>query len=125
VLAAVAARGWRVPEDLTLMLVLSSSRVAEMFHPRLTTLEPPSAELGRLGARMLIDRLEGGPQREGGPPLEGGPQAGGPQQRLVPCRLVIGDSSAPPRPYDGGHDPEQGEPPHGGGSPNDFQNGSA
>ncbi|SEH00721.1 DNA-binding transcriptional regulator, LacI/PurR family [Nonomuraea solani] len=82
VIAAVARRGWRIPEDLTLMLVLSSARVAEMFHPRLTTLEPPSAELGRLGARMLIDRLRGDAP---------------PRQRLVPCRLVAGDSSAPPR----------------------------
>ncbi|MEV4570572.1 LacI family DNA-binding transcriptional regulator [Nonomuraea sp. NPDC049419] len=82
VLAAAARRGLRVPDDLTLLLVLSSARAAEMFHPRLTTLEPPSAELGRLGARMLIDRLGGG---------------GPPRQRLVPCRLVTGDSSAPPR----------------------------
>ncbi|MEO3791967.1 LacI family DNA-binding transcriptional regulator [Nonomuraea sp. B10E15] len=82
VIAAVAARGWRIPDDLTLMLVLSSARVAEMFHPRLTTLEPPGTELGRLGARMLVDRLRGD---------------GPPQQRLVPCRLVAGDSSAPPR----------------------------
>lgn len=83
VIAAVAERGWRIPHDLTLMLVLSSARVAEMFHPRLTTLEPPSAELGRLGARMLIDRLTGAPDAP-------------PRQRLVPCRLVPGDSSGPP-----------------------------
>jgi DNA-binding LacI/PurR family transcriptional regulator len=82
VIAAVARRGWRIPRDLTLLLVLSSARVAEMFHPRLTTLEPPSAELGRLGAQMLIDRVRGD---------------GPPRQRLVPCRLVAGDSSAPPR----------------------------
>ncbi|MBB2914781.1 DNA-binding LacI/PurR family transcriptional regulator [Streptosporangium becharense] len=82
VLAAVAARGWRIPQDLTLMLVLSSARVAEMFHPRLTTLEPPSSELGRLGVRMLIDRLQSGDDT--------------PHQRLVPCRLVVGDSSGPP-----------------------------
>ncbi|HEX4815994.1 MAG TPA: LacI family DNA-binding transcriptional regulator [Nonomuraea sp.] len=86
VLAGVAARGWRVPEDLTLVLVLSSARVAEMFHPRLTTLEPPSAELGRLGTRMLVERLDGR--------LEGD---GPPRQLLLPCRLVAGDSSAPPR----------------------------
>jgi DNA-binding LacI/PurR family transcriptional regulator len=83
VIAAVAERGWQIPRDLTLMLVLSSARVAEMFHPKLTTLEPPSAELGRLGASMLIDRLQNGD--------------GEPRQRLVPCRLVTGDSSAPPR----------------------------
>ncbi|KAB8195156.1 LacI family DNA-binding transcriptional regulator [Nonomuraea phyllanthi] len=82
VLAAVAARGWRIPGDLTLLLVSSSSRVAEMFHPRLTTLEPPSAELGGLAVRMLIDRLDGD-----GPPA----------RKLLPCRLVVGDSSAPPR----------------------------
>ncbi|GAA1754906.1 LacI family DNA-binding transcriptional regulator [Nonomuraea bangladeshensis] len=82
VLAGVAARGWRVPEDLTVVLVLSSARAAAMFHPSLTTLEPPSAELGRLGARMLIDRLQ-----DDGPP----------RQRLVPCRLVPGGSSGPPR----------------------------
>jgi DNA-binding LacI/PurR family transcriptional regulator len=82
VMGAVAARGWHIPRDLTLLLVLSSARIAEMFRPRLTTLEPPSAELGRLGARMLIDRLDGD---------------GPPQQRLLPCRLVAGASSAPPR----------------------------
>ncbi|MDR8410507.1 LacI family transcriptional regulator [Nonomuraea sp. 3-1Str] len=83
VIAAVAARGWSIPRDLTLMLVLSSARVAEMYHPRLTTLEPPSSELGRLGARMLIDRLRGDDT---------------PQHHLVPCRLMAGDSSGPPRP---------------------------
>ncbi|MFI6709221.1 substrate-binding domain-containing protein [Nonomuraea sp. NPDC050478] len=83
VLQAVEERGWRVPGDLSLLLASASARVAEMFRPRLTTLEPPGAELGRLGARMLIDRLES----PGSPPA----------QRLVPCRLVIGDSSAPPR----------------------------
>ncbi|MGN9781689.1 LacI family DNA-binding transcriptional regulator [Nonomuraea sp. ZG12] len=83
VLAAVAEHGWQIPRDLTLMLVLSSARVAEMFHPRLTTLEPPSAELGRLGAGMLIDRLTG----DGDGP---------PRRHLVACRLVPGDSSGPP-----------------------------
>ncbi|MGP3913466.1 LacI family DNA-binding transcriptional regulator [Nonomuraea sp. 10N515B] len=82
VIAAAAAHGRHIPEDLTLILVLSSAGVAEMFNPKLTTLEPPSTELGRLGAHMLIDRLQG---------------AGPPRQHLVPCRLVIGDSSAPPR----------------------------
>ncbi|NJP91314.1 LacI family transcriptional regulator [Nonomuraea sp. FMUSA5-5] len=88
VIAAVARLGRRIPEDLTLLLVLSSARVAGMFHPRLTTLEPPSAELGRIGARMLINRVQGGTKGE---------TQGGPQRRLLPCRLVVGDSSAPPR----------------------------
>ncbi|WP_336204493.1 LacI family DNA-binding transcriptional regulator [Nonomuraea sp. LPB2021202275-12-8] len=98
VLAAVADLGWQIPRDLTLMLVLSSARVAEMFHPRLTTLEPPSAELGRLGAGMLIDRLQAG-------------EGGAAQQRLVPCRLVAGDSSGPPPAGRGGHTDRTGTAP--------------
>lgn len=86
VMAGVAGRGWRIPEDLTLMLVLSSARVAEMFLPRLTTLEPPSAELGRLAVETLIDRLRPDADRDAPP-----------RRHLVPCTLAIGDSSAPPR----------------------------
>ncbi|NUS01477.1 MAG: LacI family DNA-binding transcriptional regulator [Nonomuraea sp.] len=86
VIAGVAARGWRIPDDLTLMLVLSSAGVAEMFHPRLTTLEPPSAELGRLGAEMLIERLRPDAAHDGPP-----------RHHLLPCRLLPGASSAPPR----------------------------
>ncbi|MDR7275073.1 LacI family DNA-binding transcriptional regulator [Catenuloplanes atrovinosus] len=85
VLAAVEARGWRVPRDLTVLLVLTSAQVAAMFRPRLTTLEPPSLELGRRGAQMLIEQLA---DDAAGPPPGG---------ELVPCRLVPGDSSAPPR----------------------------
>src|SRR5690606_35043602 len=83
VLQAVEERGRRVPDDLSLVLASASARVAEMFRPRLTALEPPGADLGRLGARMLIERL----RTPDAPPM----------QHLVPCRLVVGDSSAPPR----------------------------
>ncbi|GAA2841405.1 hypothetical protein GCM10020220_032950 [Nonomuraea rubra] len=76
-IAVAVARTAGASEDLTLLLVLSSARVAGMFHPRLTTLEPPSTELGRLGARMLIGRLQDA-------------VAGGPRARLLPCRLVFG-----------------------------------
>ncbi|WP_033337628.1 LacI family DNA-binding transcriptional regulator [Catenuloplanes japonicus] len=85
VLAAVEDRGWRVPDDLTVVMVLTSAQVAAMFRPQLTTLEPPSLELGRRGAQMLIEQLS---DETAGPPPGG---------ELVPCRLVIGDSSTTPR----------------------------
>lgn len=84
VLEAAEARGRRVPADLTVVMVLTSAQVAAMFRPRLTTMEPPSLELGRRGAQMLIEQLA---DDAAGPP-DGG--------ELVPCRLVIGESSAEP-----------------------------
>ncbi|MDP9795192.1 DNA-binding LacI/PurR family transcriptional regulator [Catenuloplanes nepalensis] len=85
VLAAVEGQKKRVPDDLTVLMVLTSAQVAAMFRPRLTTLEPPSLELGRRGAQMLIEQLA---DDTAGPPPGG---------ELVPCRLVVGDSSAAPR----------------------------
>jgi DNA-binding LacI/PurR family transcriptional regulator len=85
VLEAVEERGWRVPADLTVVLALTSAQVAAVYRPQITTLEPPSLELGRRGAQMLIEQLT---DDTAGPP-DGG--------ELVPCRLVIGGSSAAPR----------------------------
>lgn len=84
VLEAAEKHGRRVPQDLTIVMVLTSAQVAAMFRPRLTTLEPPSLELGRRGAQMLIEQLSDDTAN---------PPAGG---ELVPCRLVIGGSSAAP-----------------------------
>ncbi|MDR7273749.1 LacI family DNA-binding transcriptional regulator [Catenuloplanes atrovinosus] len=81
VLAAILRSGARVPEDFSVLSVASSERVAEMTYPPLTTFHPPAAELGRLGVQVLIDRLEGGEV-----PLV---------QQLIPCRLVLRDSTGP------------------------------
>ena len=81
VMQAAAARGWRIPDDLSIVSLVSSARVAEMTVPPLTTLTPASAELGRLGVETLIGQLE-----------EDHPQL---VQRLLPCRLVIRGSTGP------------------------------
>jgi DNA-binding LacI/PurR family transcriptional regulator len=79
VMQAATARGWRIPDDLSILSLVSSPRVAEMTMPPLTALTPASAELGRLGVETLIGQLE-----EDHPELV---------QRLLPCRLVIRGST--------------------------------
>jgi len=81
VLAAIGQRGGRVPDDYSVLSIVSSTRVAEMTFPPLTTFTPPSAALGRLGVQTLIERLEG---RQG--PLV---------QELLPCTLAIHGSTGP------------------------------
>jgi DNA-binding LacI/PurR family transcriptional regulator len=81
VMQAAGARGWRIPDDLSLVSLVSSARVAEMTLPPLTALTPQSAELGRLGVEMLIEQLEDGHHKL--------------MQRLLPCRLVVRGSTGP------------------------------
>jgi DNA-binding LacI/PurR family transcriptional regulator len=86
VLRAITEIGAGVPEDYSIIAVASSARVTEMFQPRLTTLEPPAAELGGLAVRLLIESLQAPPDD----PRE-------PVQALLPCRLVLGASLGPAR----------------------------
>jgi DNA-binding LacI/PurR family transcriptional regulator len=58
-LQAVADRGLRIPDDLSLV-GLVSERLAGLYNPALTTLNFPAAEMGRMGAELLIRQLEGG-----------------------------------------------------------------
>jgi DNA-binding LacI/PurR family transcriptional regulator len=80
---AIADRGWRIPDDFSLAVIVSSAPVAEMVIPPLTTLDSPSADLGRLGVELLIQQLE--MQEQEAP------------QVLLPCQLVVRGSTAPCR----------------------------
>jgi DNA-binding LacI/PurR family transcriptional regulator len=84
ILRAVADRGWRIPEDFSLVVIVSSERVADMYIPHLTTSDSPSAELGRMGVELLIQKLEYQDREV--------------QQILVPCRLAPRGSTGPCRP---------------------------
>ncbi len=55
---AVYEKGLKIPEDISLVGVLSP-RIAEMNTPPLTTIDFPFHEMGRMGAEMLIRQLEG------------------------------------------------------------------
>jgi DNA-binding LacI/PurR family transcriptional regulator len=83
VIQAIADQGWRIPDDFSLVAMVSSARVAEMVMPPLTTMTAPGAELGRLSVELLIQQLETQEQ----PAL----------QELLPCRLEVRGSSGPCR----------------------------
>ncbi len=51
--------GENVPADRSFVAVVSE-RVARLFSPPLTTVDFPVAEMGRIGAELLIRQLEGG-----------------------------------------------------------------
>jgi DNA-binding LacI/PurR family transcriptional regulator len=83
ILQAIADHGWRIPDDFSLIVIVSSERIAEMVIPNLTTSDSPSSEMGRLGVQLLIQILEN--------------ENSAVQQLLLPCRLVVRGSTGPRR----------------------------
>lgn len=81
IIQAITDRGWRIPDDFSIIVIVSSERIAEMVIPNLTTSDSPSSEMGRLGVQSLIQMLE-----KENPVV---------QQELIPCHLVIRGSTAP------------------------------
>ena len=81
-LKAVRARGLRVPEGLSIVGMVSEP-MAEMASPPLTTVSFPADEMGRTGARLLLDRIGGTD-----------PAA---EHVFVKPELTVRGSSAPPR----------------------------
>ncbi len=79
---AAADLGLAIPDRLSLVAVVTE-RLAQLFSPTLTTIDFPAAEMGRLGAEMLIRRLEGGEDP--------------PTQRLLRAALTVRQSSGPYR----------------------------
>lgn len=81
VTAELASRGLRIPEDVSVLGIVTSPGVGAMSNPPLTTLHSPGAALGRLGVRALLALLEG--KEAGFEPV------------LVPCVLEPGGSTGP------------------------------
>lgn len=75
------ARGLRVPQDVSVLSIVTSPGVAAMTNPPLTTMHAPGAALGRLGVERLLAAVE---------------QATLPTEPvLLPCRLEPGESTGP------------------------------
>ena len=84
VLQAIYDRDWKLPDDFSLVVIVSSGSVAEMMIPPLTTFDVMTVEMGRLSVELLIQQLDGSPQEQ--------------SQILLPCRRVVRRSSgAAPR----------------------------
>jgi DNA-binding LacI/PurR family transcriptional regulator len=81
VIGAIEAAGWTVPEDYSVMSLVTSETVAQMSRPRLTTLAPQTAQLSQWAVRLLLDQIEGRTPTNDSP--------------LLPCVLEVGLSTGP------------------------------
>ncbi len=81
VLSAAREAGLRVPDDLS-VAGFDDLPLAAHAHPPLTTVHQPLAEMGRRAVEMLIRWIEG--------------TAPDPRRVVLPTRLVIRESCAPP-----------------------------
>jgi DNA-binding LacI/PurR family transcriptional regulator len=89
VLGGLADRGLRVPDDVSVVSMVTSEAVAELATPALTSMTSPGAELGRLGVQVLVRLLD----------PEGATAVGtaASHQELLPCTLQVRGTSAPVR----------------------------
>ena len=85
VLRALRGAGLRVPRDVS-VLVADDIPAFEYIEPPLTGLSLTPSQIGRVAARLLLDRLGGGP----------------PATELIPMRLVERTSAGPPAHDEGG-----------------------
>lgn len=74
-------RGLRIPDEFSVLSIVSSPGVGAMSNPPLTTMHSPGAELGRLGVSALLGLVDGAARL--------------PEPVLVPCRLEPGGSTGP------------------------------
>ncbi|WP_254782798.1 MULTISPECIES: LacI family DNA-binding transcriptional regulator [unclassified Curtobacterium] len=79
--SGLRAGGRRVPEDVSVVAIVSSDGAGAATEPVLTTLNAPGPALGRLAVESLVDRLEGGTTDR--------------THTLIPCALHLADSTAP------------------------------
>ncbi|NTW41646.1 MAG: LacI family transcriptional regulator, partial [Cellulomonadaceae bacterium] len=80
----LGARGLSIPDDVSVLSIVTSPGVGAMSNPPLTTMHAPGAALGRLGVQALLGLVEG--------------TATSPTPELLPCWLEPGASTAPARP---------------------------
>lgn len=81
ILQALAVRGVRVPEDLSLVAAVSSAATAELSVPALTSADAPGHDLARMAVANLVKTIE-----VPGAALD---------STLIPCPLVIRESTGP------------------------------
>lgn len=80
-LSGLRRRGVSVPEELSVLSVLTSDDMATFTHPLLTIMRSPGVELGQLAVEHLVRQMTSGER---------------PDPVLLPATLVLGESTAPP-----------------------------
>ena len=82
-LGELASRGLRVPEDVSVVSMVTSPQVAELATPALTTMTSPGSAMGRIAVETLLRILDSDAREV--------------HQQLLSCDLEIrGSSAAPP-----------------------------
>lgn len=79
---ALQARGIKVPEDLSIV-GFDNTEVCEYVTPRLTTVEVPLREIGAQGLKLLLRQIK--------------TQTMNTEQRMLPVKLRVRESTAAPR----------------------------
>lgn len=79
---AVRARGMRVPDDLSI-IAFGDSDLAELAQPAISVVSWNAREVGRVAARLVLDRIEARAEPE-------------PRQVLFPTELLVRGSCAAP-----------------------------
>lgn len=83
ILGELTGRGLSVPDDVSVVSMVTSPQVAELATPALTAMTSPGSALGRIAIEALLRHLDGpGDHRH---------------QQLLPCALEIRGSTAVPR----------------------------
>ena len=78
---AAQIMGKRIPEDISIASI-DDIEMAKYLSPPLTTVHIPTAEIGSMTAKILIDRIQGGHKL--------------PMKISLPSKLIIRDSCCPP-----------------------------
>ncbi|MEV6695370.1 LacI family DNA-binding transcriptional regulator [Micromonospora sp. NPDC051196] len=82
-LGELSGRGRRVPDDVSVVSMVTSPQVAELATPALTAMNSPGSALGRIAIETLLRHVDGGHREI--------------HQQLLPCALQVRGSSGPPR----------------------------
>jgi LacI family transcriptional regulator len=91
---AAGERGWRVPDDLSVIGFDNLEPVADSLAPGLTTVALPEVEMGQLAAAVALGIRESQPEAES-IELPEAMEVG--RSLFVPCPLVIRESVGTPR----------------------------
>jgi DNA-binding LacI/PurR family transcriptional regulator len=99
ILGELARRGLRVPDDVSVVSMVTSPQVAELATPALTAMTSPGSTMGRIALEVLVRGLES--------------DGGQVHQELLPCTLQVRGTSGPVPLVAGAAVPKKTGPPQG------------